>query len=50
MLPIAIWRAHRHDVARHRRAMLGRFLGALVIAGLFTLLPGSIMHAVMFGS
>jgi uncharacterized membrane protein len=50
MLPIAIWRAHRHDVARHRRAMLGRFLGALVIAGLFTLLPGRIMHAVMFGS
>jgi uncharacterized membrane protein len=25
------------------------FLGALVIAGLFTFLPGRIMHAVVFG-
>jgi uncharacterized membrane protein len=50
MLPVAVLAAHRHDVARHRRAMLGLFLGALVIAGLFTLLPGRIMHAVVFGS
>jgi uncharacterized membrane protein len=49
MLPIAVWRARRHEVAQHRRAMLGLFLGALVIAGLFTFLPGRIMHAVMFG-
>lgn len=48
-LPIALWRAHRHDVARHRRAMLGLYLGALLIAGLFTFLPGRIMHAVVFG-
>jgi uncharacterized membrane protein len=25
------------------------FSGALVVAGLFTLLPGRIMHAVVFG-
>jgi uncharacterized membrane protein len=49
MLPIAVWRAHKHEVAQHRRAMLGLFLGALVIAGLFTFLPGRIMHTVMFG-
>ena len=49
MLPIAVWRAHRHDVKRHRRAMLALFFGALVIAGVFTLLPGRIMHAVVFG-
>jgi uncharacterized membrane protein len=36
MLPIAVWRAHKHEVEQHRRAMLGLFLGALVIAGLFT--------------
>ncbi len=29
--------------------MLGLFLGALVIAGIFTLLPGRIMHKVVFG-
>ena len=49
LLPVAVWRAHAHDVPRHRNAMLGLFLGALVIAGLFTFLPGRIMHAVAFG-
>jgi uncharacterized membrane protein len=48
-LPLAVWAAHRHDVARHRRAMISLFLGALVIAGAFTLLPGRIMHEVAFG-
>ena len=49
MLPIAVWRAHRHEVAQHRRAMLSLFLGALIIAGLFTFLPGRIMHAALLG-
>jgi uncharacterized membrane protein len=50
VLPLAVWRAHKHDVARHRLAMLGLFFGALVIAGLFTLVPGRLMHEVVFGS
>ena len=49
-LPLAVWRARRHAVADHRRIMILLFSGALVIAGLFTLLPGRIMHAVVFGS
>ena len=49
MLPLAVWRARQHDVRKHRRAMLGLFVGALVIAGVFTFLPGRIMHAVVFG-
>ena len=49
MLPLAILEAHRHQVAAHRRAMIMLFSGALVVAGLFTLLPGRIMHAVVFG-
>ncbi len=49
MLPLAVWRAHRHQVTEHRRAMIAIFSGALVIAGLFTLLPGRIMRAVVFG-
>jgi uncharacterized membrane protein len=48
-LPIAVWNAHRHRVPQHRNAMIAIFLGALVIAGLFTLVPGRIMHAVVFG-
>ena len=50
MLPLAIWRAHTHRVAAHRVMMILIFADALVIAGLFTLLPGRIMHQVVFGS
>ena len=49
MLPLGVWRAHRHEVGDHRRIMILLFSGALIIAGLFTLLPGRIMHAVVFG-
>lgn len=49
ILPLGIWRAHRHEVAGHRRIMISIFIGALLVAGLFTLLPGRIMHAVVFG-
>jgi uncharacterized membrane protein len=49
MLPIAVLEAHRHHVAQHRTAMISLFLGALVIAGIFTFYPGRIMHAVVFG-
>ena len=49
MLPLAVWHAHRHAVEWHRYTMLGIFLGALVIAGAFTFMPGRIMHAVAFG-
>ena len=50
MLPLAVWRAHSHQVAAHRRIMISLFLGALLIAGLFTLIPGRIMHKVVFGA
>jgi uncharacterized membrane protein len=49
MLPLGVWRAHNHQVQRHRWTMISIFLGALMIAGLFTLVPGRIMHAVFFG-
>jgi uncharacterized membrane protein len=49
MLPFGVWMAHRHRVIDHRRIMILIFTGALVIAGLFTLLPGRIMHSVVFG-
>src|ERR1700721_3087025 len=50
VVPLGVWRAHRHEIADHRRIMILIFSGALVIAGLFTLLPGRIMHTVVFGS
>jgi uncharacterized membrane protein len=50
IVPLGVWRAHRHDVRNHSRIMIFTFSGALVIAGLFTLVPGRIMHTVLFGS
>jgi uncharacterized membrane protein len=50
MLPLAVWKAHSHQVAAHRRIMISLFAGALIIAGLLTLLPGRVMHKVIFGS
>lgn len=50
MLPLAVWRAHTHRVTDHRPIMILLFTGALVVAGLFTLVPGRIMHQVFFGA
>ena len=49
MLPLGVWYAHRHAVEYHRWTMIGIFAGALVIAGLFTFVPGRIMYQVAFG-
>ena len=48
-LPLAVRHARRHAVQHHSRAMIGIFTGGLIIAGLFTFLPGRLMHAVAFG-
>ena len=49
MLPLGVYFARRHMRIGHRTTMIGIFAGALVIAGLFTFVPGRIMHAVAFG-
>lgn len=49
-VPPAVWQAHRHRVPEHRRMMILLYSLALVVTGLFTLLPGRIMHAVFFGN
>jgi len=49
MLVLAVLHARRHNVSGHKKAMISIFFGALVVAGLFTFLPGRIMHAVVFG-
>ena len=49
VVPLAVWRARHHDIKGHRRIMIFTFAGALVVALLFTVLPGRIMHSVIFG-
>jgi uncharacterized membrane protein len=47
--PFVVMMARRGNISAHKKGMVGLFAGALVIAGLFTLMPGRIMHAIMFG-
>lgn len=50
MLVYGVRAARGHRIKDHKQTMKGLTLGALVIAGLFTLLPGRIMYQVVFGS
>jgi len=38
------------DIAKHRAAMQAVYVGALLLAGAFTFLPGRRMHDVLFGA
>src|SRR5882757_2475026 len=49
MLVLAVVAARTHNVRRHRIIMVSTFAGALVLAGLFTFVPGRIIHTVFFG-
>jgi uncharacterized membrane protein len=50
VLPLGVLRARRRDIRGHRRIMLLLFLGALLVAGIFTFMPERIMHDVAFGT
>ena len=49
MLVLGVLAARGHRVRSHKITMISIFAGALVLAGLFTLVPGRIMHSVVFG-
>ncbi len=49
ILPMALYAARRHEVAKHRGRMTGLFVGALLIAGMFTFFPGRLMWRVFLG-
>lgn len=39
-LPQGIWQVRHGNIAAHRKTMRGLYIGACVLAGVFTLLPG----------
>lgn len=47
-LPFAVVAARRHKVQSHAKHMRGMFLGGMLIAGLFTFLPGRMMWRIFF--
>lgn len=48
-VPVIVWSARRHNVARHRSGVRGMVLGALLIAGFFTFPFGRMLGAWLFG-
>ena len=48
-LPLGVWAARQHQIARHKTMMTWLYINALIIAGVFTLLPGRLMYRLMFG-
>lgn len=47
---IALREIRRGNVAGHQAAMKGVYMGALLLAGAFTLLPGRRLHDMLFGA
>jgi uncharacterized membrane protein len=45
----ALWSVRRGNIRGHRYAMLGLYFGGLLIAGGLTLLPGRLLHRIVFG-
>ena len=47
-LPRGIWCIRRGQVQAHRKTMRGLFIGACVLAGVFTLLPGRFLGTLLW--
>ena len=50
MLPLGIWYVKRGRIDGHRKVMQRMYLGACVIAGLFTLLPGRFLGSLLWST
>jgi uncharacterized membrane protein len=48
-VPIIFWHAKNHRIDKHRRAVRGMVLGALLIAGFFTFPFGRLLGSWLFG-
>ncbi len=48
-VPLALSAAKRHDVRTHMGCMIGLYVGGLLIAGSFALMPGRMLHNWLFG-
>ncbi|MDO1557925.1 DUF2306 domain-containing protein [Brevundimonas sp. 2R-24] len=49
VLPMAVFAARRHQVARHSREMTGLFVGGLLLAGALSFLPGRLLWEMFLG-
>jgi len=44
-VPCAYIAAKRGNIKRHRRHMVGLYVGGILVAGVFTFVPGRLLHA-----
>ncbi|MEO1642808.1 MAG: DUF2306 domain-containing protein [Pseudomonadota bacterium] len=49
-LPFAVAAVRRRKIKEHRKAMTGMFFGGIIIAGLFSFLPGRVMWHMLFAA
>ncbi len=48
-LPLMVYAARRHDVKTHKKIATNLYVGALIVAGVFTFMPGRLMWQIFFG-
>ena len=48
-VPTAYFAARNGNISKHKSSMLGLYIGGLLIAGGFTLMPGRLLHVWFFG-
>ena len=48
-VPAALYTIRRGNVTAHRRHMVGVYIGGILIAGSFALMPGRLLHTWLFG-
>jgi uncharacterized membrane protein len=48
-VPLAYIAARRGNIRSHRGAMLGLYLGGILVAGAFAFTPGRMLHTWLFG-
>ncbi len=47
-VPRAYFAARSHNIKAHKSAMIGLYIGGLLIAGGFALMPGRLLHSLLF--
>ncbi|GGG60110.1 hypothetical protein GCM10011403_16760 [Pseudohongiella nitratireducens] len=45
----ALYAARQGDIKTHRKNMVGLYVGGILVAGVFTLSPGRLIHGWLFG-
>lgn len=48
-VPAAYFAARAHNIPKHQGNMIGVYVGGILVAGTFALMPGRLLHGWLFG-